>query len=187
MNLIADITSISDQAGTSTNRPENYNITDFTRTYFNQCADILGKTVNVTLSVTDKMMICRFYPHNLDRALANLVLNAKKHCSSYITLTLRNDGDEAVFEIENDGESVPEKIRDRVFEPCVKSSASQGGGLGLYTAKHIVESIGGTISFDDSDKTVFTVRLPLVGANKVSSSCEVPDIDREHLEYMLGG
>ncbi|HNY26057.1 MAG TPA: PAS domain-containing sensor histidine kinase [Candidatus Sumerlaeota bacterium] len=64
------------------------------------------------------------------------------------------------------GSGISEEIRDRLFEPffTTKEDLKTGGlGLGLSVAKGVVESMGGTLSFDSATGrgTVFLIVLPL--------------------------
>jgi len=64
------------------------------------------------------------------------------------------------------GSGISEEIRDRLFEPffTTKEDLKTGGlGLGLSVAKGVVESMGGTLSFDSAAGrgTVFLIVLPL--------------------------
>ncbi len=60
------------------------------------------------------------------------------------------------------GPGIPAEIRDRVFTPFFTTKA-RGTGLGLPTAKRIVEAHAGTIRIDCPDEggTTVTVQLPL--------------------------
>ena len=81
-----------------------------------------------------------------------------------ITVTSRRDGPSAVVEIADDGPGVPDDARDRVFDPFFTTkSAGKGTGLGLDTAKRIVEERhrGSLTCESRHGRTAFRVRLPL--------------------------
>lgn len=71
-------------------------------------------------------------------------------------------GKDAVIQISDTGSGIAPEELPHIFD-AYYSSRSQGRGLGLPTAKKIVESHGGTISVDSvpGKGTSFTVRLPI--------------------------
>ncbi|MBF0271895.1 MAG: HAMP domain-containing histidine kinase [Magnetococcales bacterium] len=97
--------------------------------------------------------------------LANLIKNALEASpeGAWVTIELSvGDDGMGVIEIGNQG-MVPEKIRDRFFEKYVTIGKNAGTGLGTYSARLIVETLGGTIRMESSaDRgTRITVTLPL--------------------------
>ena len=69
------------------------------------------------------------------------------------------------------GPGVPPDVRDRIFTPFFTTKA-RGTGLGLPTAKRLVEAHQGTIRIDcpPGGGTTVTVRLPVVGALAVGAA-----------------
>lgn len=100
--------------------------------------------------------------------LSNLVRNAIEAApaGSKVLLSFR-DGDADVIAVHNEG-AIPEKIRDRFFEKFATAGKPGGTGLGAYSAKLIAKTLGGTISFETSEKagTTITVRLPLAESDR---------------------
>ena len=68
------------------------------------------------------------------------------------------------IEVHNKG-AVPEKIRDVFFQKYVTHGKSKGTGLGTYSAKLIVETMGGKIDMKTSDPegTTLIIELPKPG------------------------
>jgi signal transduction histidine kinase len=100
------------------------------------------------------------------QALLNLFLNAVQAMEgrpgSHLIVRTRLEGEEARVDVIDNGTGIPESVRERVWE--VYFSLRKGGtGLGLPTARRIVEEHGGTLTFesDPAKGTVFTMRLPL--------------------------
>ncbi|MFC4597210.1 sensor histidine kinase [Cohnella hongkongensis] len=105
----------------------------------------------------------------LVRSFGNLIANAIRYGrpAPYIDIAVRRSDEEAIVEIANYGNPIPERdlpfIFDRFYRVERSRSQETGGtGLGLAITKSIIEVHGGTIDVSSSpDKTVFTTRLPL--------------------------
>jgi signal transduction histidine kinase len=102
----------------------------------------------------------------LNQVWTNIIHNAIDALGEHGTITVRTrlDGDSVQVDIADDGPGIPEEARPRVLEPFYTTkSVGRGTGLGLDTARRIVEEVhGGSISFDTSDAgTTFHVRLPV--------------------------
>ena len=103
-------------------------------------------------------------PGQLQRALQKLVKNALQAMSGGGTLTLsaRAEGDAVFFTVADTGRGIPEDVRSRLFEPLV--SGNPGSlGLGLITARALVENQGGALAVETSDRdgTRVVLRLPI--------------------------
>ncbi len=98
----------------------------------------------------------------LEELFSNIIENILKHSRcSQIRVTSRTEGDECVISIEDDGEGIPDDIKDKVFLKGFKSGDDPGTGLGLYMVKEIAESYGGSVEVKDSELggARFDVRL----------------------------
>jgi two-component system nitrogen regulation sensor histidine kinase NtrY len=68
-----------------------------------------------------------------------------------IVARLRQEEDQLIFEIEDNGVGLPAKDRDRLTEPYV-TTREKGTGLGLAIVKRILEEHGGEIALTDAAK-----------------------------------
>ncbi|MFI7743400.1 sensor histidine kinase [Kocuria rhizosphaericola] len=103
----------------------------------------------------------------LQQVVRNLLSNAERHADTWIAVSLRVEGEEAVVTVDNDGDSIAPEDRERVFERFVRLDDSRtrdtgGSGLGLAISREIVEAHGGRISAgeDPRGRCRFEVRLP---------------------------
>ena len=65
--------------------------------------------------------------------------------------------------VEDNGQGIPEEIRDQIFEPFFTSKGRETGtGLGLSICHRIVEEHGGSIEVDSTpgEGSTFTIHLP---------------------------
>jgi len=105
----------------------------------------------------------------LARILANLIDNAQRHAATEVVVSVRTAGDgQAVLEVADDGDGVPEDQRERIFERFVRlddaRSRDDGGtGLGLAIARDLARQHGGTLTaaVREGRGAVFTLELPV--------------------------
>ncbi len=112
----------------------------------------------------DKPLVCKADEGMLKQMILNLLINAQQAMSEGGELLIRTTREkkEAVIQISDTGSGIaPDKLP-KIFD-VYYSSRPHGSGLGLPTAKKIVEAHNGTISVDSEPGkgTSFTIRLPL--------------------------
>ncbi len=106
--------------------------------------------------------------NKLLRVLQNIVGNAVDALGetpdSNITIKAANEGDHIRIVIADNGNGIPEQIRNNFWTPFITYGKSRGTGLGSAIAKSIVEAHHGEIDFvtETGVGTTFTIRLPLV-------------------------
>ncbi len=111
------------------------------------------------------------------QALLNLLNNAfdalaerpepERHGRDQILVcSRRSKGGVEVLVIDN-GPGIPVELREQVFDPYFSTKAG-GSGLGLATARRIVEELGGKLTFDTEvgRGTSFRIALPAVPADE---------------------
>jgi two-component system CheB/CheR fusion protein len=94
---------------------------------------------------------------------SNLLLNAAQAMNNDGTIDVVVDDDDAggvVLTVTDRGPGIPEELRERVFEPFF-TTRHRGTGLGLPTAKRVVEAHGGDISLLDAPGGGAAVRIHL--------------------------
>jgi two-component system NtrC family sensor kinase len=111
--------------------------------------------------------LCSCHANQINQVLLNLLVNAAHAIDGKgtITIRLRQESNNLVIEVTDTGKGIPENIRDRIFEPgFTTKGTTMGTGLGLSIARRIVETHGGTISFDSEVGVGTTFRLQLPAA-----------------------
>ncbi len=98
------------------------------------------------------------------KIFSNLLLNSIKYAKSYILVTLNSVEGKNLFTIEvnNDGQQIPDAIKDKIFEPFFRGENSEfksGTGLGLPLARSLAEMHQGTLTLTDNGKKLITFRL----------------------------
>ena len=111
-------------------------------------------------------------PDRATQVIANLVGNAILYspAGSPVRVTLRNEEDAVVLEVNNQGAPLPPETLPGIFEAFHRGAADGGGrnaglGLGLYIASQIAEAHGGSIAVRSTaeEGTTFIVRWPRAG------------------------
>jgi signal transduction histidine kinase len=106
-------------------------------------------------------------PTLLRHTLLNLMTNALKYSPTDkpVTVSVRADGDQVCFEVEDRGIGIPEKDQERMFRAFFRASnvgSVQGTGVGLSIARQCARLHGGQLAFRSAagQGTTFTLRLP---------------------------
>jgi signal transduction histidine kinase len=97
------------------------------------------------------------------QVLANMLRNAANASPEHGVVDLRVTTTDAgvVFSVIDDGPGVPREIADTMFEPFA-SSTSETTGLGLAIAAHVMQMLGGKISYrkDPTRGACFSATVP---------------------------
>lgn len=100
----------------------------------------------------------------LRRAVLNLVANAitATPATGSIVVRGRNEGEQVVIEVEDDGRGVPPDRVASLFERFGGSGPGSGTGLGLYIVRRIAEKHGGSATYAprQSGGSTFRITLP---------------------------
>ena len=109
-------------------------------------------------------------PDQLHRILVNLLRNARQAIEHQegrggvgrVEVSMEAVGGASLIRISDDGPGVPERIRDRLFQPFAGSGRPDSTGLGLAIARELAQGHGGdlTLSVTGERGTVFELRLP---------------------------
>jgi two-component system, OmpR family, sensor histidine kinase KdpD len=105
-------------------------------------------------------------PTQLERAFANLLENAVVHGEGQpVLVRSRLVGSRVVVRVVDRGPGIPDRDRERIFEPFYRSgggAAGNGSGLGLAIARGFVEANGGEIEVESlpGQGSSFVVSFP---------------------------
>jgi two-component system sensor histidine kinase KdpD len=106
----------------------------------------------------------------MEQVLFNLLDNAAKYApvTSLIQIRARQTGGFVFLQILDEGDGVPERERERIFDKFYRIRRADrqraGTGLGLPICRGFIEAMHGTIEADNrTDRTgaVFTIKLPI--------------------------
>ncbi len=123
---------------------------------------------NIEINIKDELLLAKMDSRLVIQVLINLIDNAIKHTpkGSLIAISAEDAGQFAKISVADNGQGVPEKDKERIFEMFYTGAAYADGkrslGLGLALCKSIVNSLGGEISLIDNipHGSCFTFTLP---------------------------
>ncbi|MFW6145089.1 MAG: PAS domain S-box protein, partial [Candidatus Natronoplasma sp.] len=98
----------------------------------------------------------------LEEVFHNLIENSIRHSNcSELSIQIKEIEDECRVIFEDDGKGIPDDVKEKIFDKGFKKGENAGSGLGMYLAKEIVESYGGSVEVKDSEMggARFDVRL----------------------------
>ena len=101
----------------------------------------------------------------LSKIVSNLLDNALKYASAKVWIKTSSDENTFSIVIINDGNTIPEKYKQLVFEPFYRMESAKtkiGSGIGLSLAKSLAELHEGTLDLNTEieGRTCFELRLP---------------------------
>ena len=104
----------------------------------------------------------------MNDAVSNLLINAAQSVENgngKIQLSLREENEQALIEVHDNGPGIPENQRDLIFEPCY-TTKPKGTGLGMLSVKAFALGTGGKVEIDRSPLggALVRIKFPLRGA-----------------------
>lgn len=112
----------------------------------------------------DKNAIASVERQDLDEMIGNLVENAAKYGGGSVFITVESNDKFVELLIEDDGQGIPEKERQRIFDRGARlDSGKPGTGLGLAIVRDVAEIYDGSVSLEESEDLgglLVRLRLP---------------------------
>ncbi len=122
-------------------------------------------------------------PQDLGRVILNLITNAFYACAERsrsavtersrldqkgyeptVAVTTKKEGNQVLITVKDNGEGIPEKVLDKIFQPFFTTKPTgQGTGLGLSLSYDSVKAHGGEINVEsvEGEGTKFIIQLPI--------------------------
>lgn len=104
-------------------------------------------------------------PRRLRQILRNLVSNAHRYGGDVVSIDVATQNGVVALEVRDNGEGIPDELRNRVFEPYETAHERVGVtgsvGLGLTVSRQLARLMGGDLIYDQRDGwAVFRLTLP---------------------------
>ena len=147
----------------------------------------LGKPVTVKVGNMQKGVFAQADRRYLHRVLQNLAGNATRYAESTIIISAGLEKNEAFISVEDDGQGIPEKDREKVFIPFARlddsrTRASGGYGLGLSIVSRIAFWFNGRMSVDESPTLGGARFIMTWPKSQLASSIEADEITQKSSE-----
>lgn len=136
-------------------------------------ADVIGAVVaddERTVVESDPELVVRGQAGALERALRNMVENARVHGPEGGTVTVRAaaEGDRALLAVRDEGMGIPPALAEQALRrfwrgPDATAGRRPGSGLGLAIVAATAERHGGEVRIDGSTVAIVLPRLPTAG------------------------
>jgi len=127
--------------------------------------------VRLEVETADDRLTILGEPKDIHALVSNLITNAIDACcadqdetkQSLVSVRVRSEGAQAVFEVQDNGVGMDEEARSKLFMTIFSTKGTGGTGLGLMVSHKVVKEHGGTLSVRSSpaEGSTFTVTFPL--------------------------
>ncbi len=134
------------------------------------------KSFNATLKTDfdDSIGKLSIIPQDIGRVILNLITNAfyvvaekkKQNGDGFeptVSVSTKKVGDKAEIKVTDNGNGIPQKILDKIFQPFFTTKPTgQGTGLGLSLSYDIVKAHGGelTVETKEGEGSIFIIEIP---------------------------
>ena len=147
--------------------------------------------VELKLESASGIPITPLDPEGMETCLTNLVSNGidavllREEPGGYVILRATRDGDDLMFEVEDNGCGMDWEVKQKVFTTFFTTKGGKGTGLGLLTTRKIVQEHGGRMEVESEPdgNTVFRIRLPLARLNALSGGNGSHNSSRKEVQY----
>ncbi len=102
---------------------------------------------------------------NLTKILSNMLMNAffaaqNAGDKSYVSLFMWEENGLNI-QVKNNGDAIPEGIKNKIFKPGFTTKGERGDGMGLYIVKKLINKYKGKINLTKSaEETIFMINFP---------------------------
>jgi two-component system, OmpR family, sensor kinase len=128
---------------------------------FGARADLRGSRLE--LRTPDQPVIARGDPDRVRQIIRILLDNALTHTpeGTKVTVTTYSANHRAELIVSDEGEGIPQRVQNRIFERFYTADSAGGSGLGLAIATELAQRMQGQITISSSRRfTAFTLDLP---------------------------
>lgn len=123
-----------------------------------------GTDLLISIGTEPVLLKCR--PNQISQVLISLLFNSFEATKSlddrWINIIVDEEDTRVKISVIDSGDGIPKVIQDKLMQPFFTTKeVGQGKGLGLSTARAIIDQHQGTLTFDStSPKTCFIISLP---------------------------
>lgn len=132
---------------------------------FQQQATSVKKSIKM-LPTEDEHIYAVVDKEGVTKIINNLLSNAVKYSKQEIEVSVFADETYLTIQVSNDGERIPDELKEKIFEPFFQVKAlnreTTGSGIGLSLARSLAELHDGYLFYSSiSDSNNFILKLPI--------------------------
>lgn len=161
---------------------------EITRTRWQNEARLRGLDYDVTLNA-EKGLFTFGSASELREVFVNLIVNAVDAMpdGGQLTIGCVADNGRVRLQFADNGNGMPEEVRQKIFDPFFTTKGAHGTGLGLSVSYSIIERHEGSISVASSigKGTTFTIDLPASELATESAATPAKDIEMPKLSILV--
>ena len=146
-------------------------------TYFRFTSLAKQKGLDFILELPQECFMADVNQEALTKIISNLLNNGVKYASTYLQISLETD--EKVFHIRtfNDGEMIPDTMKEEIFKPFVRldkeDEVTTGTGIGLALSRSLAELHQGSLMMEKGEEVnCFCLTLPVNQDSTITLSAE---------------
>ncbi|MFK1815175.1 two-component regulator propeller domain-containing protein [Bacteroides fragilis] len=135
------------------------------------------KGLDFILELPQECFMADINQEALTKIISNLLNNGVKYASTYLRISLETD--EKVFHIRtfNDGEMIPDTMKEEIFKPFVRldkeDEVTTGTGIGLALSRSLAELHQGSLMMEKGEEVnCFCLTLPVNQDSTITLSAE---------------
>lgn len=151
--------------------------------------------IELKVEIPDNLPAVKGDPDQFAQVVLNLIINARQALLKRedprevrVQMCLNKAGDRVELHVIDNGDGVPENIRDNIFDPFFTTKkVGEGTGMGLSLVRGIVKSHGGVIDLVQNGGSGghFRVSVPHVGRILSRDERGIDDVSREVKQQIL--
>jgi signal transduction histidine kinase len=131
--------------------------------------------IDFQLELNEDIGSCDVDANAIKESLFNILASAFESCrldtrkdAHFVRFSLTSDGDNAVFNIEDNGIGLNQESRENMFNLNFSNTGKESTGLGLFTANKVIEAHRGVIEVksEPGKGTSYHIRIPKVRNTK---------------------
>ena len=146
-------------------------------TYFRFTSLAKQKGLDFILELPQECFMADVNQEALTKIISNLLNNGVKYASTYLRISLETD--EKVFHIRtfNDGEMIPDTMKEEIFKPFVRldkeDEVTTGTGIGLALSRCLADLHQGSLMMEKGEEVnCFCLTLPVNQDSTITLSAE---------------
>lgn len=133
------------------------------KNFFEEFLDLISFNSEILLNIEEDLY-SEIDKSKMNNVIWNLVKNADEannNENSKIEIIVKEEFNEILIEIKDNGKGMPQKVKDNIFKLGSTYGKENGTGFGLVSTKQIIEAHGGSIYFESEEGkgTSFFIKL----------------------------